>query len=685
MAVLFDRAILENIISIESPFIKVLVEKLKKNVRYFQKQIEKEMNIVNDLIDQIDNSYSLSQDIPTKKALYEKLLNKLLDLQNELKISKKEEKSLIGLIRDRTCEFLSIESSPYTESQLSDWNKRRMDRLLMDYMLRSGYQKSAKTLAKDNSIAFFCDSDLFEKLISIDISLSKNKSCSECLVWCLENKISLRKLNSDLEFELRLQEFIELARNDEKIQAITYAKKHFKSLSEPQSSKFKQAMTLLVMSPSVECKRYKSLYSPDRWLELTEKFRSVSFSLYGLPSMPILLLLLQAGISCLKTRSCSFDKCSDESNKNCPICSSKALNTISKELPLAYHTNSSLVCRISGLKMDENNPPMRLPNGYVYSFNALKEMSDKGEGIIQCPRSGDSFSINDCTKIFQFDCMDTVPADFNFHIASIRYQELFVYPVHGSSIVNVVVLILQKFNQFGRVFQQAHEHENLRHAVVGKHSQFVDIVEMAKPGILETCPYFGTEYLRPLIKHRFSTTAVVVVVVVVVDGTVGIAAAVVVAAEIRCQRSHQRQRATLAAQHDVFELAAKLFERHCAELVEHARAAAEQLNLALTPISSPMSPENMPQLIVVHGAQILWIQNIDTIVNSAIDCRTQRPVPAIHFTLVLDLVNGLPDAVPETKVQRVDNKQPAYCSSIGNLRVQLMQLPPRYRVPAVRL
>ncbi|OLY84754.1 Macrophage erythroblast attacher [Smittium mucronatum] len=159
-------------------------------------------------------------------------------------------------------------------------------------------------------------------------------------------------------------------------------------------------MTLLVMDPLVECKRYKSLYSQNRWVELSEKFKSIFFSLYGLPSMSILLLLLQTGISCLKTRSCSNDKNSDDSNRNCPICSSKALNEISKDLPLSYHTNSSLVCRISGLKMNENNPPMRLPNGYVYSYISLKDMSDKGNGIVQCPRSGDSFSFGDCVKLF---------------------------------------------------------------------------------------------------------------------------------------------------------------------------------------------------------------------------------------------------------------------------------------------
>lgn len=36
---------------------------------------------------------------------------------------------------------------------------------------------------------------------------------------------------------------------------------------------------------------------------------------------------------------------------------------------MAHCANSRLVCKISGEVMNENNPPMMLPNGYVYGYN----------------------------------------------------------------------------------------------------------------------------------------------------------------------------------------------------------------------------------------------------------------------------------------------------------------------------
>lgn len=39
---------------------------------------------------------------------------------------------------------------------------------------------------------------------------------------------------------------------------------------------------------------------------------------------------------------------------------------------MAHCANSRLVCKISGEVMNENNPPMMLPNGYVYGYNVSK-------------------------------------------------------------------------------------------------------------------------------------------------------------------------------------------------------------------------------------------------------------------------------------------------------------------------
>lgn len=57
----------------------------------------------------------------------------------------------------------------------------------------------------------------------------------------------------------------------------------------------------------------------------------------------------------------------DARNANCPVCDTQALGQLAREVPWSQHANSTLVCRISGKVMDENDPPLCLPNGRVYS------------------------------------------------------------------------------------------------------------------------------------------------------------------------------------------------------------------------------------------------------------------------------------------------------------------------------
>jgi hypothetical protein len=57
----------------------------------------------------------------------------------------------------------------------------------------------------------------------------------------------------------------------------------------------------------------------------------------------------------------------EESKKvNCPVCN-ELIGKLAKDLPYAHHIHSRLVCRLSGELMNEDNPPMMLPNGQVYS------------------------------------------------------------------------------------------------------------------------------------------------------------------------------------------------------------------------------------------------------------------------------------------------------------------------------
>jgi hypothetical protein len=62
---------------------------------------------------------------------------------------------------------------------------------------------------------------------------------------------------STLEFDLRLQEYIELARRGRKEDAIVHSKKHLISWQETHLAQIQSASTLLAFPPTTNCGPYK--------------------------------------------------------------------------------------------------------------------------------------------------------------------------------------------------------------------------------------------------------------------------------------------------------------------------------------------------------------------------------------------------------------------------------------------
>lgn len=62
---------------------------------------------------------------------------------------------------------------------------------------------------------------------------------------------------STLEFNLRLQEFIELARAGKGMEAIAYAKKYLTPWQSTEFKRIQQAMTLLIFKSDTKCQPYK--------------------------------------------------------------------------------------------------------------------------------------------------------------------------------------------------------------------------------------------------------------------------------------------------------------------------------------------------------------------------------------------------------------------------------------------
>lgn len=76
------------------------------------------------------------------------------------------------------------------------WSRTRLDRLIVDYLLRHGYNESARALAQEKGIELLVDLDTFEQMSRIRKCIL-NRSVTEALAWCTagDTKKELRKMD----------------------------------------------------------------------------------------------------------------------------------------------------------------------------------------------------------------------------------------------------------------------------------------------------------------------------------------------------------------------------------------------------------------------------------------------------------------------------------------------------------
>lgn len=72
------------------------------------------------------------------------------------------------------------------------WSRQRLYRLVIDYLLRLGYNDTAAELAKELQMSALVDVDTFVSMSRIREALLQG-SVTEALAWCDENKKQLRK------------------------------------------------------------------------------------------------------------------------------------------------------------------------------------------------------------------------------------------------------------------------------------------------------------------------------------------------------------------------------------------------------------------------------------------------------------------------------------------------------------
>ncbi|KAJ7126059.1 CTLH/CRA C-terminal to lish motif domain-containing protein [Mycena epipterygia] len=385
----------DGILLFEQPFARVPYENYRKVFRTTQRNVERDLKAVQSTANELVKQSS-SSDVSSEAAIQsiDAMINNVENLKRKLsELHDTAGKPTQDVIRERLQHLATIENVPTANnSEFERWADTRLDRWLVDWALRNGKEKTARMIAKEKHIENLVDIDLFSDIKRIEGALARH-SCTEALAWCSENKTALRKMKSTLEFDLRLQEYIELSRASKRQEAIDYSRKHLVSWQETHLDQIQQAAALLAFRPDTSYGRYKRLYDMSRWTTLIQSFRLAIYSLNTLPTEPLLNLSLYAGLASLKLPACYLHS---TKNVDCPVCDGEAgsgsqglgLGKLAAEVPFSHHANSTIVCYITGKIMDADNMPLAFPDtGYVYSREAMEEMSLRNDGMVTCPRS----------------------------------------------------------------------------------------------------------------------------------------------------------------------------------------------------------------------------------------------------------------------------------------------------------
>nr|XP_031294923.1 E3 ubiquitin-protein transferase MAEA isoform X2 [Camelus dromedarius] len=460
----------------EYPTLKVPYETLNKRFRAAQKNIDRETSHVTMVVAELEKTLSGCPAVDSVVSLLDGVVEKLSVLKRKAVESIQAEDESAKLCK-RRIEHLKEHSSDQPAAA-SVWKRKRMDRMMVEHLLRCGYYNTAVKLARQSGIercrgtragrlqkkgsvhlteeiiqkavstwspsvtvcaegpwtsegcqqerggpgktAWMEDTQaarswgrdrllefrakLRKDLVNIEMFLTakeveeslERRETATCLAWCHDNKSRLRKMKSCLEFSLRIQEFIELIRQNKRLDAVRHARKHFSQAEGSQLDEVRQVMGMLAFPPDTHISPYKDLLDPARWRMLIQQFRYDNYRLHQLGNNSVFTLTLQAGLSAIKTPQCYKEDGSSRS-PDCPVCS-RSLNKLAQPLPMAHCANSRLVCKISGDVMNENNPPMMLPNGYVYGYNSL--LSIRQDDKVVCPRTKEVFHFSQAEKVY---------------------------------------------------------------------------------------------------------------------------------------------------------------------------------------------------------------------------------------------------------------------------------------------
>lgn len=170
-------------------------EHIRKNFKVAHFHVEKESTAVKNILKETTNA-SISNGVSSEVVLknVDTMIARIQGLKRKLEACADEENKLhqhsLNRIR-HLGELYKMQS--LDDVKYENWSRTRLDRLVIDYLLRSGFQNSAAALAEEKGIGDLVDVETFVQMNRIRSSLLSGR-VTEALAWCMENKKELRRM-----------------------------------------------------------------------------------------------------------------------------------------------------------------------------------------------------------------------------------------------------------------------------------------------------------------------------------------------------------------------------------------------------------------------------------------------------------------------------------------------------------
>ncbi|KAM7542488.1 hypothetical protein Aperf_G00000004780 [Anoplocephala perfoliata] len=271
----------------------------------------------------------------------------------------------------------------------------RFNRLFAEHLFAMGHYQSALALMNQIPDPDTIFVKIIEEALSIQEALLRGDT-KPAHKWFTDSSFRLKHVETSFDFDLRIFEFYLLVREDKRIEAVNHARQYLNNFQETdhyRSRRLGQAMVLLIMRTVDEVKeKAKQNELNEEWI--AKRFHLALMNFYSFTSLTPFLLTVRAGISAIKTPFCYHDR---TRNPNCVTCH-PLINRYAQSLVFGHHDQSILTCYQTGLVMNEDNPPMALPNGFVYSLRGIEQLTK--DGYIRCPKTEEVFEAGQAKRVY---------------------------------------------------------------------------------------------------------------------------------------------------------------------------------------------------------------------------------------------------------------------------------------------